>query len=247
MTSTKTLIIGLIVSILACISVWHQVFGQAISIFPLGWMGAGLTYMSIFFHEIGHTVTAWFYGYPTVPMFDFEHGGGLAVWFSDSIFLIVVCVWGLFGYGILVFRDYKIVQLVLGALLLFNFATFWNEDWHRSVIDFMGPAFEALVAGFFLFRAIFNLAPRGDFERILNAVFGFGMIFRIFIDGYGLLHNQEHRLSYYQQKGMHGFGDFDKIADSLGLGFDSVVYAWGFLGVACLTVPFVLLLFRSST
>jgi hypothetical protein len=96
MTSTKTLIIGLIVSILACISVWHQVFGQAISIFPLGWMGAGLTYMSIFFHEIGHTVTAWFYGYPTVPMFDFEHGGGLAVWFSDSIFLIVVFIDGVF-------------------------------------------------------------------------------------------------------------------------------------------------------
>ena len=105
----------------------------------------------------------------------------------------------------------------------------------------MGPAFESLIAAFLLFRALFNLAPRRNFERVLNAIFGFGLIFRIFIDSYGLINNQIHRLIYYTQKGSHGFGDFDKIADRFHmLTFETVVYAWTGLTLLCLITPFIL-------
>jgi hypothetical protein len=218
------------------------------SVFPLGWAAAGLNYTATFFHEIGHTLAAWFYGYPTLPMFDFTHGGGMSVSFSDSNNTIVLaCVWGLLAYGIYHFRTYKMLSATLALLLIFNLSTFSNHNLHISIIDFAGPGFEALIAGFFLFRAIFNLAPRGSFERVLNAIFGFGLIFRIFIDSYALLHNEAHRLLYYTQKGSHGFGDFDKIADRFyGLSFETVIYSWTALAFICLTLPFILFFFAKT-
>ncbi len=241
MTTTRTLITGFILATLACIPAYQWIFHQKFSVFPLGWAGSGLHYIAIFFHEIGHTVAAWFYGYITLPMFDFTHGGGFAYMLSGSNPLVLACIWGALLYGIYTFRAYKIIAIGLAGLLLLNLATFHNEGWRLSIINFMGPAFEALVAGFLLFRALFDLAPRGNLERILNALFGFGMIFRIFIDSYGLLHNQTHRLSYYKQKGSHGFGDFDKIANQFyGLDFEMVIYCWSGLALLCLLIPLIL-------
>jgi len=37
----------------------------------------GVDYMRIFFHELGHCVTFWVFGYPAVPAFDFQYGGGM--------------------------------------------------------------------------------------------------------------------------------------------------------------------------
>jgi hypothetical protein len=244
MTTTRTLVLGLVIALIASIPVWQMVMEGMTSVFPFGWAGAGLTYMSVFFHEIGHTVFMWFYGYPTFPMFDFEHGGGLAYSPNGQQPFLVGCVWILLASGIFYFKEYRFLQVFFGVLLFLNFLTVWNEDWHRSVFDFMGPAFEALVASFLLFRALFNLAPEEDssqknLERVLNAAFGFGMIFRLLIDAYGLLENQGHRLAYYSQKGMHGFGDFDKIASRFyGLTFDGVVYMWIALALLCLILPF---------
>lgn len=215
---------------------WPWAFG-----FPLGWLGIGLTYMSTFFHEIGHTVTAWFYGYFTLPTFDFAHGGGMSYWFGGQQIPILLLFYGLIAYGIYFFREARAIQIILAAILLFNLATAFNEDVRMSMIDFMGPASEPLVAGFLLWRALMNLAPRGGFERLLNAVFGFGMIFHAGVESYNLLNNQAYRTVYFEQKGQHGFGDFDKIADRFGfLGFKTVVIIWACLCGFCLVTPFVL-------
>ncbi|MCB1784163.1 MAG: hypothetical protein KDI13_09215 [Alphaproteobacteria bacterium] len=197
--------------------------------------------MSVFFHEIGHSLTAWFYGYPSIPTFDFKHGGGLAPFWGDGSFLIVLCVAALLGYGIYLLQGWLVMQIVLGVLIVLELTTFWNEDIRMGMIDFMGPGAVPLVAGFLLWRAVFDLAPRGSFERVLNAAFGFGMIFRVFIDSYGLLYNQVHRLLYYQQKGSHGFGDFDKIASRFyWLDFETVVLFWAGLAAVCLVFPLLM-------
>jgi len=246
MTVKHTLFIGLLVSLFTCIPIWNSVFHQTFSIFPLGWMAVCMNYMSTFFHELGHTITAWYYGFATLPMFDFEHGGGLAWSFGGQNYFILFCVWAGLGYGIYSLGEYKWLQYTLVGLLVFNLLTFWDEDLYRSVIDFMGPGAEPLIASFLLFRAIFDLAPRGDTgrentERYLNAIFGFGFIFRAFIDSLGLLGNEEHRYIYYNQKGQHGFGDFDKIADRLNFDFETVVGFWMFEMAVCLIFPFLLM------
>ncbi|HOO51356.1 MAG TPA: hypothetical protein PLK94_08735 [Alphaproteobacteria bacterium] len=246
MSVKQTLSIGFFISIISCVPVWQYVFHQNFSVFPLGWMAVCLNYMSTFFHELGHTLAAWYYGYATIPMFDFKHGGGLAWSFGDQNYLILAFVWGGLAYGIYNLGQFRWLQITLIGLLVFNLLTFWNEDLYRSVIDFMGPGAEPIIASFFLFRAIFDLAPRGNTERYLNAIFGFGFILRGLIDAFGLLSNDVHRMIYYSQKGQHGFGDFDKISMRLDFDFGSVVGFWIFELLACLTIPFLFMHFYRS-
>lgn len=241
MNTQKTLLIGLAIALFACISPYQWIFHQETTPLYIAWAGAGLTYMSVFFHELGHTAAAWFYGYFTIPIFDFEHGGGFALMFGKPNPLIFISVWAALGYGAYYFREYKVVAGSFVALAIFGMLTVGSDTWHRGVIDFMGPAAQCLVASFLLYRAIYNLAPRGNLERVLNAAFGFGINFYVLIDSFGLLHSTSRRLSYYNQKGSHGFGDFDKIAGrSLTLEFEHIVYALIILTLICLIVPFAL-------
>ena len=247
LSTTATLIIGLMIAAAACIPIYSWVLSQEPGPKGLNWAGAGLTYMATFFHELGHTLTAWFYGYPTLPMFDFTHGGGFAVHATGFQPLIVGGIWALLAYGIFFWRHAKPLQILLAGLLLLNLGTVWNEETRFLMIDAMGPGAEILVAAFLLTRALFDLAPRGDVERVLNAVFGFGLIFAALIDSYGLLHNPVHRTSSYNQKGSHGFGDFDKIEDALpALGFEEVIYIRIVLTLLCLTLPFALFAIRAG-
>lgn len=244
-----TLLAGLFGAILINIPVYSWIFGRDwdwAEGFPFGFLGIGLIYMSTFFHELGHTVFAWFYGYPTLPSFDFEHGGGMAWMMSGQQIVILLCVWATMGYGIYFFREHRALQILIGLLLVFNLATAFNEDHRLTVINFMGPGFEPLTGALLLYRALANLAAPRPGERFAGALFGFGMIFRAMIDGWGLLHSGAHRLEYYNQKGSHGFGDFDKIADALPfMTFNGVVVIWLCLSVASLAGVFALWLTAS--
>ncbi len=243
LSTSKIMLLGLVFAILANIPFYTWVFGEYWSWatgFPLSWIGTGLNYMAIFFHEIGHTVFMWFYGYPTLPTFDFEHGGGMSWALSGQKIPIVITIWFIMGYGFWILKGHKKLQLGIVLLCILNITLVFNQH-HTALLDFMGPAFESLVASFFLYRALFNLAPRGDLERFLNSFFGFAMIFQVFVNAYGLLKSEAYRLAYYQQKGSHGFGDFDKIADRISyLSFDAIVSIWIILNTICLILPLIL-------
>lgn len=208
--------------------------------FPVGWLGACLSYMGTFFHELGHTGFAWFYGYPTIPIFDFTHGGGFAISVSGQNYLILGAVNIGLCYLIYLLQEFRGLQIAVGAVILFNLATAFSSDLRHIVIDFMGPAAEPLVASFLLFRALFDLAPRGSGERLLNAIFGFAMIIHSLIEGFALIGNDAYRLVYFQQKGTHGFGDFDKVEESISfMSFNAVVSVWIILSLICLITPFI--------
>lgn len=242
---------GLLFAIIANINYYAYVFETdwiwALYIFPLGWLGAGMGYMATFFHEIGHTIFAWFYGYPTLPMFDFHHGGGFALSTSGQQILILLCVWAACIYGFIQFKYSFFLKWTCAALLALNLIFAFN-DGHMFFINFMGPALEPITASFFLYRALFDLAPRGDLERFLNAGIGFALIGGVFVNALGLLYNASHRLSYYHQKGSHGFGDFDKISYQLPvLGFNGIVWVWIIINIICLVLPFILYKKTSTT
>jgi len=202
--------------------------------------------MATFFHEIGHTISAWFYGYPTIPMFDFQNGGGLALSISDQQIIIIISIWAAIAYGIYIFQENNILKTLLIMALIMNIS-FIFTDHHLIIINFTGPLFESLIGSYMIYRALFNLAPRGSFERFLNSFFGFGLIFQVFVESYGLLKSYSFRLMYYEQKESHGFGDFDKIANSLQfIGFNGVVYIWIFLNIICLAVPFIVYLMKKE-
>lgn len=206
--------------------------------FPLSWMAAGMTTFITFFHEIGHTLFGWFYGYVTLPAFDFQHGGGMAWMMTDQLLPLQLCLYGLLIYAIYCAREYRGVQIMLGLLILFHMATAYTP-FHMTVINFMGPGFVVLTASFFLYRAWLDLAPRGALERFLNGYFGFAMVIYTLVDGWALIHSKAARLVYYEQKGQHGFGDFDKTANALHAGFESVVWVWLALAVLGLLLPWL--------
>ncbi|MGE4312923.1 MAG: hypothetical protein AB7E85_01465 [Pseudobdellovibrionaceae bacterium] len=239
----KFMALGLIAAILAVLPFYGWIHGKewpAIMGFPLGWLSAGMVYMATFFHELGHTLFLWLFGYFTLPSFDFVHGGGMAWYFGGQNIVILITVWAALAYGIWHFQFNRLVQAGLGLLLAISLC-FSFTDQYMSVADFMGPAAEPLIAAFFLFRALFDVAPRGNLERFLNAYFGWGLILQVFINAQGLLNSVAYRLVYYEQKGSHGFGDFDKIAERVSfLSFENIVWIWGIMALACLIVPFVL-------
>ncbi len=214
----------------------------------MGLASASLAYMAVFFHELGHTLFAWFYGYVTLPMFDFSHGGGVAYALTgQSYFLMFACIGGI-GYLIYLLHEFRGLQVMLGLLAVLILATGFSDPWHDSVIRFAGPAAEPLFAAFFLTRAFLDLAPRGDGERFLNAVFGFGFLFQSLIEAFALLDGGVFRDVYYAQKGGHGVGDFDMIARNFpALGFDGAVKLWIALCFLCLIVPFCLYLYDRMT
>ncbi len=232
---------GFVFALLANISFYALVFGKDwpfFNGFSFSLFMVGISYMGTFFHEIGHTLFFWVYGYIAIPIFDFNHGGGLSLPLTEQQPFLVLLVWGAFGYWIWLLREERIAQIFIAVLIALNCAVTFSP-YHMSMIIFMGPVAESLIAGFFLIRALLDLAPRGNVERFLNSFFGFGIIFQSFIEGYGLLKSSVFRLVYYEQKGAHGHGDFDKIANNLhGVSFEQIVFLWLTLNFLCFLLPF---------
>ena len=240
----KNLIIGLVLAILANISFYAWIFGEQWSWatgFPLYWLHVCIAYVQVFFHEIGHTVCMWFYGYPGVPTFDFKHGGGMTWMLSDIQQMpILVMIWvGLLYLMWLSQGDIR-AQLLFALFLIFNLATF-SFPVHRGLIIFMGHGLEPLVASFFLYRALFNEVKRVPLERMFNYFVGFGMFFHNFIFAAGLLKSTSYRLHYFNQKGSHGSGDFDKLAGMFyEIGFSGTVTIWVIMNIVLFILPFIL-------
>jgi len=207
----------------------------------------GLSYFITFFHELGHSITGWFYGYPTIPMFDFKHGGGWAYQPVGQQIILLIAIWAVMLYAIFVFlRGYKFLQGTVLVLLLFNIATAFMPL-HRVMFDFMGPVAPPLMGTFFLYRALFDLAPRGNGERFLNSLFGFALPLHAMIEGFGLLYNDMARTMYWNQKSAHGIGDLDKIAGSFtSISFSGIVVLWIITSLLCLMGPFLLYLRRQD-
>ena len=240
----RFIIAGLIGALALCLPVFARAFDM-----PWPWvygffftmLGNGLECFITFFHEMGHSVTGWFYGAPTIPMFDFVHGGGWAYMPVGRLVPLLMLVWGLMGYGIyLSYREYRWICSALFLGLLFNIATAFTP-WHDNVFDFMGPGAEPVIGAFLLIRALYDLAPRGGAERFMNAMLGFAMPLHSLIMGWALMHSAIVRQQYWTQKDAQGSGDFDKIADRILVGdFNAVVMVWVGLSFACIALPFVL-------
>jgi hypothetical protein len=210
---------------------WSWTYG-----FPLGWLGTCLAYMTTFFHELGHAVMFWFYGYIALPHFDFQDGGGLTTPLTNQLLILHLALYAFLGWWAWTrWRDNRIMQGVCLAIGLFHLATAHNQV-HEILWVFAGPLAQVLVGGILLFRAWLDTPPT-QFERFLSAGFGFAMIFMVLIDSWALIHNDVWRLVYFEQKGAHAYGDFDRIADITDIRFSVIIWFWMSLGVLALILP----------
>lgn len=239
----KIMIAGLVTACLVNLSFADYIYGMGWSWakgFPLGWLWTSLSYMAVFFHELGHAIAFWFYGYVTLPSFDLGHGGGMTYTLTGQLLALHGVLYLGLVYLYFQLEGHTGWRRAIIALGVFHLATA-HTVFHEVLCTFGGHLAEILIAAFLLFRAWLNMAPRGVFERFLNAFFGLGLAIQILVGNWALLHDDVYREFYYQQKGKHGFGDLDRVADLLNVGFSSVVIF--FIGLTILVSMIIPVLF----
>lgn len=176
----------------------------------------GLEYMLTFFHEIGHSLTMWLLGYPALPQFDFEHGGGLSRAWERSWIVLGTLWMGAMAYAAYLYQHlyYRGLLMLAVGVALHVLCVFTRLG--DILISFMGQGTEVLIGSFCMLRAFWNTTEksRGAIERWLNMVFGIYAILSNTILAAGLMFSDISRRAYAMQKGGHLLGDLDRIAQS---------------------------------
>lgn len=214
-----------------------------------GWTGLtiltnGFSLIDTMFHEVGHTIFSWLFGYPTLPSFDLQHGGGMSYYFG-RVWLFQLL--GFMGAGYLCYLAYNrsnvlfYPALVVTGLYILSGLT----EFHHSIIDFMGHGFSIITGSYFILRALFNATEKRFLEKEISAFLGYFIIFSNMKMCWKLIFDLSYQQEYWNQKGFHGFGDFSKIADYMWFTSETPV-AWFCLLICAgfLILPHVLY-FRS--
>jgi hypothetical protein len=122
-------------------------------------------------HELGHAVTAWLFGYPAIPAFDFGEGGGVTMT-QDRVLPLLLVPYGLFATALWAVRRH--VPTVLGVLILGAvYSRMAFTDSHKAAILVMGHGTELLIALVFLHRAMSGTTLLQADERPAYAMCGF--------------------------------------------------------------------------
>jgi len=187
---------------------------------------SSLGYLLVFFHEIGHTAAFWFFGYPSIPTFDFEHGGGMTYAHARS-WLILGGLWACaVMYGAHLWREeqYRLLAWLAGSVVLHGILMLTGGD--LVITAFGGHAGEVLVAAFCMLRAFLGTTERsrGAAERWLNMVFGCFVLVYDTIFTAALMFSNAYRDDYAAQKGGHLAGDLDQVALSLHIPMGAVAF-----------------------
>jgi hypothetical protein len=199
----------------------------------------GLGYMATFFHEIGHCVTQWLFGYPAFPVFDVNHGGGLALHGERNIVLrgAIYFLYALAAFWLVRHRAWGLVA-VLGAWVVVHIALD-ATIWHDSAINYMGQGAEVAVGAFLLRRGVVGHNAYGAAEKWLNMIAAqFFLLNAAFMD-YTLWTDDISRDADFHQKGTTGFGDFTRIAADTGAKIENVA-AVALLVVVLVTIASVI-------
>ncbi len=196
----------------------------------------GFSLIDTMFHEIGHTVFAWLFGYPSLPSFDLQHGGGMSYYFERH-WMIQVTAWLAAGYGAyLLYNDFDRRLFFAAITCIFVYIAVSMSDIHQIIIDFMGHGFSILTGSFFILRSLMGWTEKRPGEKWVSAFLGYFIIFSNIKLSWKLIYDIDYQEEYWNQKGSHGFGDFSKIADYMWLKNEEPV-AW-----FCLTLCIIFLI-----
>lgn len=212
----------------------------AIFVFILPFLNYIFSYFLILTHELGHTITGWLFGYPSIPAFDFAYGGGVTL-HQNRVIPLVILIY--IGWGILFYlyrRNRESLFFLILCFISYSFLAF--TDGHDIVNLFMGHGMELIFAGIFLYRAISRHAVIHSLERPLYAFLGFFIMFYDLRFAYQLVNSPYHRYLYGAAKGGGHWMDFSQIATYLHTNVRSVAL---FFLICCFLPPLIsFLLYR---
>lgn len=199
-------------------------------------IATGLSYVGVFFHELGHTLFYWLYGYIAVPTFDFASGGGMTYQFGERSWLLQVAVWlCLCGLAAVCWQRVRVLVAPVGIFTTFVIVTSLM-GLHQDVIIFMGHGVEAALAAFLLCRGYYNIWLSRPAERWVNVFIGAYLMGSVVTLVWALMFNPYFAAEYEMQKGSHRMGDFDRLVDDAGVSMLHIGWLFIAYAVACIAV-----------
>jgi hypothetical protein len=171
--ATLLMIISAFIVALLC------VLPESRGIFPFWVIAAGANVADTLFHELGHTITAWLFGHPAIPMiftlFGANQASGYSLYFQRSWFLQAgaFAALGIGCYWVKGNMPFLFIPAIVLTLIIIAVAF---SGYDMLAISYMGHGGTIAMGGFFLFRAWIYLDSRNQFERWLNAFLGFFQI-----------------------------------------------------------------------
>jgi len=193
-------------------------------------------------HELGHACLAWLFGYFAIPAFDFVYGGGITMQSQDRIGLIMLAIYGGFGFLFYRYRRNDLTSRVLLATVIFYCICAYTSI-HQLLMIAMGHGFELIFAGIFLYRALSGSGCRYSIERPLYGMSGIFIILYDLRFAIRLLTSIDIREIYELGKGDILDHDFVRLANEY-FHVDLSVIAIGFLLCCLLTPVITFLVFR---
>jgi membrane-associated protease RseP (regulator of RpoE activity) len=198
------------------------------------------SYLTILVHEMGHALTAWLFGYPAIPTFDFAYGGGITLQ-GDRIWPLLLVPLGLLAWMGWQHRANPRAKWAW-SIAAVSFLVLALSPAHRHLMVLMGHGTELIIATVFIYRALSGSAIKVPAERPLYAACGLFIVFESLRFGYGLMTSEELRYMYEQAKGGGHWMDFSQLAGEFTIRVKTLATLF-FLGA--LAVPgAALLLFR---
>jgi hypothetical protein len=192
------------------------------------------------FHELGHTVVGWLFGYPSLPAFDLVYGGGFTHMgeFHRSIAMAIGAGFAFAGWTFRRNARTLAVISVIAAVWL----VFVSAEWRRElIVAAAGHAGEFILAGILFYQALAGVGWRiPELERPLGAFAAFfvqihSMLFAV------RLRNDPGFLAWYREgKGGALMNDLEVVALDLNiyLGFNPGIRGVAGMLVAFSVVPF---------
>ena len=189
-------------------------------------------------HELGHTFTAWLFGHPAIPSFNFLYGHGVTLSFSRPWLLT-----GLFlaGFVFVYYRRFKLnsdsislASLFFGALYLL---TFFFPVLFNSLKSFMGHGGEIIAAFCCCYLGLSPYVQRPAHEKNVLFVLGVYLFIGIFYFVYRLHFDNDFIWLYLNPMDSGMENDLVRLAETTKLSMKF----WQFLLLALNTLAIFLL------
>jgi hypothetical protein len=176
---------------------------------------AALLTLKTLFHEIGHAVAGWLFGYPAIPAFDFIFGGGMTHYNNFQPFLALLVAVA-FAYAAWRFRENTPVVTAIAVIFLL-WLVIVTKEWRReTVLASAGVAFELILGAIFLYMALSGRGwRRPEIERPLGAMVAFFVQLYSWIFAFQLIRDVDFREWYREGKGGALMNDLEVVALNL--------------------------------
>jgi len=164
------------------------------------------------FHEFGHAVAGWLFGYASLPAFDFVYGGGMTHHgpFRLSIAVAVGCGFAYLGW---LFRENKKSVAMVAALFLV-WLFFVTREWRREIVfSSAGHLSEFILAGILFYKAMAGVGWKSaEIERPVGAFVAFFVQIHSMLFAWRLTRDAEFLAWYRQGKGGALMNDLEVVA-----------------------------------